>query len=53
MLSQGGLICKKNSFLVCAVDYLKLDGCYNNQSGFVTGYPAMGAALQMNGRNIT
>ena len=31
------------------VDYLKLDGCYNNKSGFVTGYPAMGAGLQASG----
>merc|ERR1712224_442154 len=33
--------------------YLKLDGCYNDQAGYVTGYPAAGAALQSSGRNIT
>lgn len=34
------------------MDYLKLDGCYNNVSGFEKGYPAMGAALQGSGRDI-
>ena len=34
------------------VDYLKLDGCYNNQAGYATGYPAMGSALQNSGRDI-
>lgn len=42
-----------DTFASWGVDYLKLDGCYNNESGFVTGYPAMGAALQSSGRNIT
>ncbi len=42
-----------NTFASWGVDYLKLDGCYNNESGFATGYPAMGAALQGSGRNIT
>jgi len=41
------------TFASWGVDYLKLDGCYNNQAGYVTGYPAMGAALQASGRNIT
>jgi hypothetical protein len=40
------------TFAEWGVDYLKLDGCYNNVTGFVTGYPAMGAALQKSGRNI-
>jgi len=35
------------------VDYLKLDGCYNDQAGYAKGYPAMGTALQASGRNIT
>jgi len=34
------------------VDYLKLDGCYNNESGFYHDYPAMGTALQATGRDI-
>lgn len=42
-----------NTFASWGVDYLKLDGCYNNESGFVTGYPAMGTALQGTGRNMT
>lgn len=42
-----------DTFASWGVDYLKLDGCYNNRTGFVTGYPAMGVALQGSGRNIT
>jgi len=41
------------TFAAWGVDYLKLDGCYNDMQGYVTGYPAMGAALQATGRNIT
>lgn len=41
------------TFASWGVDYLKLDGCYNDQSGYVTGYPAAGAALQATGRNIS
>jgi len=42
-----------NTFASWGVDYLKLDGCNNNQAGYVTGYPAAGAALQSTGRNIS
>merc|ERR1719329_451433 len=42
-----------NTFASWGVDYLKLDGCNNNHAGFVTGYPAAGAALQATGRSIT
>ena len=35
------------------VDYLKVDGCYNDEEGFEVGYPSFGAALQNVGRNIT
>jgi len=41
------------TFASWGVDYLKLDGCYNDKPGFVTGYPAMGTALQGTKRNIT
>lgn len=41
------------TFASWGVDYLKLDGCYNDETGFVHDYPAMGAALQASGRNIT
>jgi alpha-N-acetylgalactosaminidase len=41
------------TFASWGVDYLKLDGCHNSKAGFVTGYPAAGAALQATGRNIT
>merc|ERR1712048_1178125 len=42
-----------NTFASWGVDYLKLDGCNNNQAGYVSGYPAAGAALQATGRNIS
>jgi len=41
------------TFASWGVDYLKLDGCYNDKAGYATGYPAAGAALQTSGRNIT
>lgn len=50
--SQGYEKADAETFAAWGVDYLKLDGCYNNQSGFVAGYPAMGAALQATGRHI-
>jgi hypothetical protein len=34
-------------------DYLKVDGCWQNKSGFASGYPSFGQALQGSGRNIT
>jgi len=40
------------TFAEWGVDYLKLDGCYNDQQSYVTGYPAAGAALQATGRDI-
>merc|ERR1712151_1430394 len=42
-----------NVFASWGVDYLKLDGCHNTHDDFKRGYPAMGAALQATGRNIT
>jgi len=41
------------TFAGWGVDYLKLDGCNNDQAGYARGYPAMGTALQASGRNIT
>lgn len=41
------------TFASWGVDYLKLDGCYDDKAGYATGYPAMGASLQASGRNIT
>jgi len=41
------------TFAEWGVDYLKLDGCYNDKPGYAVGYPAMGTALQKSGRNIT
>jgi len=41
------------TFAEWGVDYLKYDGCYNNEKGFYSGYPDMGTALQATGRNIT
>lgn len=40
------------TFASWGVDYLKLDGCYNNKAGFVHDYPAMGTALHASGRDI-
>ena len=50
--SEGYERLDADTFASWGVDYLKLDGCYNNKSGFVKGYPAMGAALQSSGRDI-
>jgi hypothetical protein len=41
------------TFASWGVDYLKLDGCNNDDPGYDVGYPAMGTALQKSGRNIT
>eukprot|EP00049_Salpingoeca_infusionum_P009158 m.151714 g.151714 ORF g.151714 m.151714 type:complete len:499 (+) comp14257_c0_seq1:116-1612(+) len=41
-----------NTFADWGVDYLKVDGCNRNKSYYVTGYPAMGKALQESGRAI-
>eukprot|EP00729_Bicosta_minor_P024652 gene24652-7406_t len=51
--SEGYEKLDADTFASWGVDYLKLDGCYNNKTGFVKGYPAMGSALQSSGRNIT
>lgn len=51
--SQGFEQIDAQTYASWGVDYLKLDGCYNNDEGFVVGYPAMGAALQSTSRNIT
>ncbi|GAB5354412.1 hypothetical protein AAMO2058_000116800 [Amorphochlora amoebiformis] len=51
--SQGHEQIDAQTFAEWGVDYLKLDGCYNNQEGYVTGYPKMGRALEGSGRNIT
>jgi len=40
------------TFAEWGVDYLKLDGCYNDAQSFTSGYPAAGAALQATGRDI-
>merc|ERR1719454_551540 len=40
------------TFAEWGVDYLKLDGCFNDKESFKTGYPAAGAALQATGRDI-
>ena len=51
--SEGYEAVDAATFAEWGVSYLKLDGCYSNKSNFVTGYPAMGAALQATGANIT
>ena len=51
--SEGYETVDAATFADWGVSYLKLDGCYSNKSNFVTGYPAMGTALQATGVNIT
>jgi len=51
--SEGYEQVDAQTFAEWGVDYLKLDGCYNNQGGYNTGYPLMGSVLQASGRNIT
>lgn len=50
--SEGYEKIDADTFAAWGVDYLKLDGCNNNKTGYQQGYPAMGAALQATGRNI-
>ena len=51
--SEGSEGIDAATFASWGVTYLKLDGCYNNATGYRSGYPAMGAALQATGANIT
>mmetsp|Transcript_35400 Transcript_35400/g.101728 ORF Transcript_35400/g.101728 Transcript_35400/m.101728 type:complete len:488 (+) Transcript_35400:51-1514(+) len=51
--SKGYEAVDARTFAEWGVDYLKLDGCFNDVPGYAVGYPAMGAALQASGRNIT
>jgi len=51
--SKGHEMIDAQTFAEWGVDYLKLDGCNNDKSGYASGYPAMGTALQKSGRNIT
>jgi len=50
--SKGYEAVDASTFAHWGVDYLKLDGCNNDQAGYAKGYPAMGTALQASGRNI-
>eukprot|EP01003_Olkasia_polycarbonata_P003061 NODE_162_length_1323_cov_114.195447_g129_i0.p1 GENE.NODE_162_length_1323_cov_114.195447_g129_i0~~NODE_162_length_1323_cov_114.195447_g129_i0.p1 ORF type:complete len:406 (+),score=114.91 NODE_162_length_1323_cov_114.195447_g129_i0:29-1219(+) len=50
--SKGYEAVDAKTFADWGVDYLKLDGCYNNGPGFATGYPAMGKGLNESGRAI-
>ena len=51
--SQGFEAVDAATFASWGVDFLKLDGCYNDEPGYESGYPAMGAALAASGRNVT
>jgi hypothetical protein len=51
--SEGYEQVDADTFAAWGVDYLKLDGCYNDKAGYIKGYPAMGSALEQSGRNIT
>ena len=50
--SEGHETLDAATFAEWGVDYLKLDGCYNNKTGFYTAYPAMGTALAKTKRDI-
>jgi hypothetical protein len=50
--SQGYEEIDAQTYASWGVDYLKLDGCYNNIAGYESGYPAMGEALANSGRDI-
>lgn len=50
--SEGYEEIDAQTFADWGVDYLKLDGCYNDVAGFATGYPKMGSALRATGRDI-
>eukprot|EP00930_Biecheleria_cincta_P095308 TRINITY_DN87286_c0_g1_i1.p1 TRINITY_DN87286_c0_g1~~TRINITY_DN87286_c0_g1_i1.p1 ORF type:complete len:503 (-),score=63.71 TRINITY_DN87286_c0_g1_i1:211-1719(-) len=50
--SKGYFELDAHTFAAWGVDYLKLDGCYDNTTGYMKDYPAMGAALQASGRDI-
>jgi|EP00945_MAST-04E_sp_MAST-4E-sp1_P003949 hypothetical protein len=51
--SEGFETIDANLFASWGIDYLKLDGCYNNETGFAVGYPKFGSALASTNRNIT
>ena len=51
--SEGFETLDANLFASWGVDYLKLDGCNNNISGYDIGYPKFGSALANTNRNIT
>lgn len=50
--SEGHETIDAETFAAWGVDYLKLDGCYSNITGYERGYPTMGAALQKTKRDI-
>ena len=50
--SKGYETIDADTFKDWGVDYLKLDGCYNDPVGYSQGYPAFGSALQSSGRDI-
>jgi hypothetical protein len=51
--SQGYETIDANSYGKWGIDYLKVDGCYANESVYESGYPKLGWALQQSGREIT
>jgi len=51
--SEGFETQDANMYASWGVDFLKLDGCNNDQAGYIAGYPKMGSALKATGRPIT
>jgi hypothetical protein len=50
--SQGNITVDAQTFAAWGSDYLKLDGCYANETDYARDYPAMGRALNATGRPI-
>lgn len=50
--SKGNEALDARTFAAWGVDYLKLDGCYNQASAYQQGYSAMGKALRSQDRPI-
>jgi uncharacterized membrane protein YgcG len=51
--SQGYEELDVQTYASWGVDFIKVDGCHNDEAGFEVGYPAFGKALAASGRDIT
>lgn len=51
--SKGNESRDAGTFAEWGVDYLKMDGCANDEEGYADGYPKMGSALAATGRKAS